>query len=583
MKVLQNLSIKHKLISIILIASFLALLIGAAFAFFLDMQAFRKEMVQNTIMMAKLMGEYCATPLEFEIKETAEEVLAKLQTIPSITTGVVYDQKGKIFAAYNLPYSINDLPQIPPKSVGSNFKHRYLHIFQPIFIEDQIIGTIYLRASTAIYHEKIKSYLFTFGLLLIGMLLFTYLLALKLQIFVSKPILELARVTHTISKEADYSVRVNKLATDEIGILYDNFNEMLEKIQLREAERDHATNNLKEKTHELENTLENLRATQNQLIQSEKMAALGQLIAGVAHEVNTPLGAIRSSIGNITIALNQTLEQFPRFFKILSDDEQRRFFALLKRALVKKNTITAKEERKYKRKLITLLEENQVEQAETKADSFVDMGIYDDIDVYLPLLRHPEGRTILRMAYKISGLQRSAQNITTATDRASKVVFALKSYSRYDQSGEMIEADIVEGVETVLTLYHNQLKHGVEVTREYAEIPQILCFPDELNQVWTNIIHNALQAMQNHGKLNIAISQNNGFIQVAITDNGRGIPENIKDKIFIPFFTTKARGEGSGLGLDIVKRIIDKHNGDIRFESEPGKTTFRVFLPAKLS
>ncbi len=143
----------------------------------------------------------------------------------------------------------------------------------------------------------------------------------------------------------------------------------------------------------------------------------------------------------------------------------------------------------------------------------------------------------------------------------------------------MVKTNLIDGIETVLTLYHNQLKQGVEVIRNFNEIPQIMCFADELNQVWTNILHNALQAMHHKGKLQIGVKLLDGFIVTGITDSGSGIPPEIKDKIFQPFFTTKPAGEGSGLGLDIVKRIIDKHKGKIEVESVPGKTTFSIYLP----
>jgi len=159
------------------------------------------------------------------------------------------------------------------------------------------------------------------------------------------------------------------------------------------------------------------------------------------------------------------------------------------------------------------------------------------------------------------------------------VVFALKTYSRYDQSGEKITVNLTEGIETVLTLYQNQLKQGVEVIRNYAEIPLVSCYPDELNQVWINLIHNALQAMDNRGSLTIDVTQENQQAKISITDSGCGIPEEIKGKIFEPFFTTKSAGEGSGLGLDIVQKIINKHLGCITVESQPGRTTFSVFIP----
>ncbi|MGC1246890.1 MAG: ATP-binding protein, partial [Spirulinaceae cyanobacterium] len=129
------------------------------------------------------------------------------------------------------------------------------------------------------------------------------------------------------------------------------------------------------------------------------------------------------------------------------------------------------------------------------------------------------------------------------------------------------------------TLYHNQLKQGVKVQRNYTEIPSILCYPDELNQVWTNLIHNALQAMNNQGDLIIDVVEEKNQAKVSFTDTGKGIPEEIKSRIFKPFFTTKPPGEGSGLGLDIVSKIVDKHQGQITFESQPGCTTFTVCLP----
>ena len=183
------------------------------------------------------------------------------------------------------------------------------------------------------------------------------------------------------------------------------------------------------------------------------------------------------------------------------------------------------------------------------------------------------------MAYKLSGLQRSTTNIEFAAARASKVVFALKNFSRIGYADEQILTNIIEGIETVLTLYNNQIKQGVEIVKSYEEIPEILCYPDELNQVWTNILHNAIYAMDLKGQLVIKVYKEKEFVVVSITDSGKGILPSEIEKIFNPFFTTKPIGEGSGIGLDIAKRIIDKHNGKILVESKPGKTTFRVFLP----
>ncbi|RKZ82047.1 MAG: hypothetical protein DRR19_21295 [Candidatus Parabeggiatoa sp. nov. 1] len=377
---------------------------------------------------------------------------------------------------------------------------------------------------------------------------------------------------------------------DEVGVLANTFNKMAKDLkasyeQLAEYNRtledkvETRTHALSQANEELQTTVEQLQTTQQELIQSEKMAALGQLVAGVAHEINTPLGAINSAVGNINKFLSQTLVELPDFFRLLSKEQLSAFLDLLQRSLAKETMLSSKEERKLKRQLKRQLEEEEIEDADIKADTFVEMGIYDEVSPFLPLLQSSDRETLLDTAYRLSSLQRSSQTIDMAVQRASKVVFALKSFARYEHSGEKIEANITEGIETVLTLYQNQLKHNIKVVKHYAQLPPILCHADELNQVWTNLIHNALQAMDHTGTLTIDVSQQYNQVVISITDSGEGIASDIKDKIFEPFFTTKRAGEGSGLGLDIVKKIVEKHEGHITVESQPGKTTFTVSIP----
>jgi signal transduction histidine kinase len=334
-----------------------------------------------------------------------------------------------------------------------------------------------------------------------------------------------------------------------------------------------------QRTQELTQTLENLTKAQAELIQSEKMAVLGQLIAGIAHEINTPLGAIRSSIENIAEFLQENLTKLPKSFQSIPVEYQSCFIALLNSSSSSTNLLTSKEKRKLKRQLSERLEDEEIENAEDISDILIDMGAYEQIDTILPMLKAPQGKEILTLAYELGTLKTSASTITTATDRAAKIVFALKNYSHRDYTGEQEVANIIEGIETVLTLYHNKLKHGVEVIKNYGEIPSILCYADELNQVWTNLVHNALQAMDYQGTLTIDVQARSQHIVVNITDSGTGIPPEIASRIFEPFFTTKRAGEGSGLGLDIVKKIVNKHKGKIEVESVPGKTSFIVYLP----
>ncbi len=342
----------------------------------------------------------------------------------------------------------------------------------------------------------------------------------------------------------------------------------------------HLQNKLKQKNEELTLTLEQLKETQNQLVQSEKMAALGQLIAGIAHEINTPLGAIRSSIGNITNFLDSNLETLPVFFKELSTERQQDFVNLMHTSNQQDYSLSTREKREFKRGVKQQLELQQIGNADSLASILVNIGLQTSLQSFLPLLKDPDSEKILKTAYEFSSIQRSARTIATATERAAKVVFALKSYARYDLNAEKSEVNIVEGIETVLTLYQNQLKHGVEVVRNYrSPVPTVLCYPDELHQVWTNLVHNSLQAMENKGILRIDIVQEDSWLKVSIIDSGKGIPSEILPKIFEPFFTTKPMGEGSGLGLDIVRKIIEKHEAKIDVDSRPAQTTFTVSLP----
>ncbi|NJK34713.1 MAG: response regulator [Oscillatoriales cyanobacterium SM2_2_1] len=337
---------------------------------------------------------------------------------------------------------------------------------------------------------------------------------------------------------------------------------------------------VEQRNHELETALLTLQNTQEQLVQKERIAALGQLVAGIAHEINTPLSAIRSSAENLSLFWNEYLEKLPETFARLGAELHPVFLELLRTAQRQNVALSSQEKRSRRRHLTQQLQEAGILDAEVWADSLVDIGNFDIILPLLPLFTAPNGREVLELAYQFSSWQRSTVAITTATERAAKIIFALKSYAHQSGSTERTEIVLSESIETVLTLYQHYLRHGVEVIRDYPAIPvSILGSVEELGQVWTNLIYNALQAMSFKGTLVIAIREESQHVVVSFSDSGEGISPDVMPRIFEPFFTTKPIGEGSGLGLDIVQKILSKHQASIAVDSVKGNTTFTITFP----
>jgi two-component system NtrC family sensor kinase len=279
---------------------------------------------------------------------------------------------------------------------------------------------------------------------------------------------------------------------------------------------------LAEKNKEVEQAYSDMKMAQSQLLQQEKMASIGQLAAGVAHEINNPMGFIGSNITTLAKYVGKLEEFFSEQAGVLE-------------------------------KFVT----------DTEA-----------------LAKVAESRKRLKLDFVLEDMKDLISESLDGCDRVKKIVMDLKGFSRVDQA-EYQKIDINECIDSTLNIVWNELKYKVKLKKEYGQLDLLSCYPQQLNQVFMNLLVNAAQAIEKEGLITIKTWQDDAFVYASITDNGSGMPTEVRDKVFEPFFTTKDVGKGTGLGLSIVYEIITKnHHGEIHVESAEGEgTCFTIKIP----
>lgn len=382
---------------------------------------------------------------------------------------------------------------------------------------------------------------------------------------------------------------------DQAGAAVDNallYSEVREAREQLEKKVELRTIELTATNRELGRALADLRETQAQLVLSERMAGLGLLVAGVAHEINSPSAAIRGSIDGLTGALARVSRHGAALAARVAPASVADALETLAPVLAERTLPTSLTARRTAREIATALEAmpgRPVAEPGVLAAELADLGATPDEAVRLIDATDP-GRELARAVVAALTdhvyLHRTASTVRHAVASIQRIVGALKSYSHLDQQAVRTEADVHEGLETTLVLLHHALR-DIVVERRFGVLPRVPVYVDELNQVWTNLIQNAQQALAGRAagdaRITIETAAEVGCVVVRVTDNGPGVPAEVLPRIFEPFFTTKRKGDGTGLGLGIARQIVHKHGGAMRCESQPGRTRFEVRLPISLA
>ena len=321
------------------------------------------------------------------------------------------------------------------------------------------------------------------------------------------------------------------------------------------------------------------------LRQSEKLATLGKLSAGIAHELNNPASAAVRSAEHLKNNISELQKTQFKLGKLSLSDEQLEKVKSLNELFYEKskqpNELDPLTRSNLENEMEEWLEEKGISNCWELASTIVNTGFTKEELADLTKIFTNEQFPVVVSSLGTNFITDSlTEEIKQGAERITQIVKALKSYTFLDQA-PIQSVDIHEGLDNTLVMLRSRLKNGISVEREYSEnLPHIQAYGSELNQVWTNIIDNAIDAMSGNGRITIKTYKENQHLVVELKDSGPGIPEDIQSKIFDPFFTTKSVGKGTGLGLNISHNIIvQKHKGEIKVKSRPGETYFQIKLP----
>lgn len=327
-----------------------------------------------------------------------------------------------------------------------------------------------------------------------------------------------------------------------------------------------------------------IRSFTTQQQQNEKLMALGKLSAGLAHELNNPASAMVRSATALRKNLHSKPEKFKKVMEVKLSHEQIDSInnLVLKKTQAGSSDQSLMERTSLEDELTGWMDDHDLANSFELAETFAEYKLtIEDLDFIKETVREEDLSAILGWIEDVLTTERMVEEIEDSAQRISELVSSVKTYSHMDKATDKEQVDLKKMLKSTITMLNHKAKaKGVQVDLDIPDdLPEFCGFISELNQVWTNLLDNAIDAVDNGGEIQVSAESANGHLIMYFKDNGHGIPDDIQQKIFDPFFTTKDVGKGTGLGLDVVHKIIDKHKGEITVNSQPGETVFELRFP----
>ena len=345
---------------------------------------------------------------------------------------------------------------------------------------------------------------------------------------------------------------------------------------------------LVDKNKQLNQTIHQLKQNQRAAIKSNEYTALEKITLGISQQVNNPLLAIKNSLSQLNQFGNSSLKDIPIFLQQISAEQQKYFIALLKQARNRNvnQLLSAEEAEELKAKIIAKLSRFELQGTEKVANILFDLGSDEEIEEFLPLLTDKNYLATLEYAFLLNNLHKSVDCIQDSASKFTNIIHALDNYAQIQQqNSQKRQSHLKNTIEIALNSLGEKMPQGIQIMRNYGNVPAIYCYPEDLQQLWLHLIQNAIDAIGSLGIITINLHQQDNNLVVDIIDTGEGINPELVRKMCDPFFTTKSPGDNIGLGLTIAKQIIDRHRGSIAVNllpaktTLPGKTKFTVTLP----